>query len=324
MPTHAAPQPGWSTALALPCSAFPLLQHLLLHSLPRTSTAGWPDQALPARQLWCVGHGADELQLVLPESSSTPLLPGRAQRVSSDPDPHMWGLLQQQPGELRERAGAFLPPVREWMDGNIYLLEHGAPLSQGPVPVQPQLQKVSKYVFTERAYPHVSVPQRRRSEACSPPQRTAPRSGLAPAASPAPARADPPPAPAAPAPHTTRPLPGAPEAGPAPREGGKASWNSCLCDLGQCLVLAAGRLLAGGGLRVWGCLGMHKAWGERAMQSWAEILKNGISLPSHDLEWSGTASPSSIFNSLLVLSYLQVFLTFPQLFLQILQKKSWE
>lgn len=69
---------------------------------------------------------------------------------------------------------------------------------------------------------------------------------------------------------------------------------------------------------------MHKAWGERAMQSWAEILKNGISLPSHDLEWSGTASPSSIFNSLLVLSYLQVFLTFPQLFLQILQKKSWE
>lgn len=165
---------------------------------------------------------------------------------------------------------SFLPPVREWKDGNIYLLEHGAPLSQGPVPVQPQLQKVSKYMFTERAYPHVSVPQRRRSEASSPPQPTAPRSGLAPAASPAPAQADPPPAPAAPAPHTARPLPGTPEAGPAPRERGKASWNGCLCDPGQWLALASwqascrGRCKSlGGSTRLgvnWPCRARLRPW----------------------------------------------------------------
>lgn len=131
---------------------------------------------------------------------------------------------------------SFLPPVREWKDGNIYLLEHGAPLSQGPVPVQPQLQKVSKYMFTERAYPHVSVPQRRRSECSSPRQPPAPRAGRAPAA-PAAAPADPPLAPAAP--RTTRPRPDTPEAGPAPRERGEASSHGCLCDPGQCLVLAS-------------------------------------------------------------------------------------
>lgn len=65
------------------CSAFPLLQHLFLHSLPRTSTAHWPEHTLPARHLWCVGHGADKLLFVPPKSSSTPLLPGRARRVSS-------------------------------------------------------------------------------------------------------------------------------------------------------------------------------------------------------------------------------------------------
>lgn len=72
----------------------------------------------------------------------------------------------------------------------------------------------------ERACPHVSVIQRRRSETSSHPHLTAPRSGLALAASPTPARADRPLAPAAPAPHNTRPLPGTPEAGPAPRERG--------------------------------------------------------------------------------------------------------
>lgn len=41
-------------------------------------------------------------------------------------------------------------------------------------------------------------------------------------------------------------------------------------------------------------------------------------------EESGTASPSSVSNSFMVLVYPQVFFTFPQLFLQILQKKSWE
>lgn len=45
---------------------------------------------------------------------------------------------------------------------------------------------------------------------------------------------------------------------------------------------------------------------------------------SPDLEESGTALPSSVFNSFMVLAYIQVFFTFPQLFLQILQKKSWE
>lgn len=73
VPTHAAAQPGWSTALALPRSAFPLLQHFLLRSLPRTSTARWPDQALPSNHLWCVGRGADVLLLVPPKSSPTPL-----------------------------------------------------------------------------------------------------------------------------------------------------------------------------------------------------------------------------------------------------------
>lgn len=43
-----------------------------------------------------------------------------------------------------------------------------------------------------------------------------------------------------------------------------------------------------------------------------------------DSEESGTASPSNIFNSFMVLAYPQVFFTFPQLFFQILQKKSWE
>lgn len=178
---------------------------------------------------------------------------------------------------------SLLPPVREWKDGNICLLEDGAPLSQPPVPVQPQLQKVSKYVFTERAYPHVWVPQRRRSEASSPPQPTAPRSGLAPAASPAAARADPPPPPAAPAPRTTRPLPGTPEAGPAPRERGKATWNGCLCHPGQGLVLASWQAPCSERCKSLGGA-HHKAWGELAMQSWAETLENGTYLPPHRLE----------------------------------------
>lgn len=44
---------------------------------------------------------------------------------------------------------------------------------------------------------------------------------------------------------------------------------------------------------------------------------------SPDSEESGTASPSSLFNSAVLLAYPQVF-SVPQLFLQILQKKSWE
>lgn len=90
-----------------PCPAMLCLSPppaLLLHSLPRASTARWPDQALPASQLWCVGHGVDGLRLVPPESSSTPLLPGRAWRVSSDSDPHTWGLSATEAwGAERER-----------------------------------------------------------------------------------------------------------------------------------------------------------------------------------------------------------------------------
>lgn len=68
-----------------PCPAMLCLSltPALLTPCPGPALLAGLTQALPARHLWCVGHEADELLLVPSESSSTPLLPGRAQRVSS-------------------------------------------------------------------------------------------------------------------------------------------------------------------------------------------------------------------------------------------------
>lgn len=87
-------------ALALPCSGFPLLQHFLPRSLPRTCTTRWPDPGSANQTLWCAGHRAEELPLTPPETSSTALLWHSLEGELLGSDPHTQGLLQQQPGEL--------------------------------------------------------------------------------------------------------------------------------------------------------------------------------------------------------------------------------
>lgn len=72
-----------------------------------------------------------------PETSSTAFPWHSPEGELLGSDPHTWGLLQQQPGE--PGGLFFLFPAGEWEDGSTWL-ERGAPLSQGPVPVQPQLQ----------------------------------------------------------------------------------------------------------------------------------------------------------------------------------------
>lgn len=90
-------------ALAFPCSS---TSHL--PPSPGSAPLAGLMQALPTRHLWCVGHGAEELPRMPPETSSTALPWHSLEGELLGSDPHTRGLLQQQPGEP---GGLFYPQL---------------------------------------------------------------------------------------------------------------------------------------------------------------------------------------------------------------------
>lgn len=125
-------------ALALPCSSFPLFQHFSPHSLPRTCTARWPDPGSANQTpLVCWAHGRRAAPHATRDLFHSPSL---AQPGGSALG--LWPTHMGSPATAAWGAGRsfFLFPAGEWEDGSTCWLERGAPLSQGPVPVQPQLQ----------------------------------------------------------------------------------------------------------------------------------------------------------------------------------------
>lgn len=167
VPAPAAPQPRWSTAPYPQRSGLPLLQHSspCPSPLPAAQT-----RALPTRPLRCAGHGAREPLPPAPKASSR-ARPGTAWRESSRALTHTPGLSRN--GSPGRGEGSFSPSWGRGGWGLLWLV-CGSRLSQGRVPAQPQLQRLSKCMFTEGACPCVSAVQRRSSEASSGPPPTAP------------------------------------------------------------------------------------------------------------------------------------------------------
>lgn len=123
----------------LPChpSVFPCSSTSHLAPSPGPAPlAGWT-QVLPTRHLWCVGHRAEELPLMPPETSSTALPLHSLEGELLGSDHHTCSLLQRQPGEP---GGRLYPQLGNGRMGVLVGWSVVFPFSQGPVPVHPQLQ----------------------------------------------------------------------------------------------------------------------------------------------------------------------------------------